>query len=248
VLNELHAQDAELPVRIDIPLWTIAALPHANNQFYLLWGLSQERVGPFNLSTTVPGDTATFQIPWEVVARHGNGPQPVSYVVTGPGTTNENPSGITTVNVIGAVTVVLAPAEFLRLDINGEWSCQSLLIRTPGAIPVLYGEIFIPGDPRLVVGNTVTVTLTIFNDFPALPPGPFTETITSAPLTRDMVDNGFNVQVDYRPFLAQTFYGSAEVTYTSELDTGAIGRGELATEPTGFSNPNSYCDGVEYRP
>ncbi|WP_294734028.1 hypothetical protein [uncultured Pseudomonas sp.] len=248
VLNELHIQDANLPVRIDIPLWDIAALPHANNQFYLLWGASQERVGPFNLSTVVPGATATFEIPWDVVARHGNGPQRVSYLVTGPGTTNENPSGVTTVNVIDAVTVVLAPAEYSRLDVNDEWSCQSLLTRTPGSPPVLYAELFIPGDPRLVVGNTVTVTLTISNDFPGLPAGPFTETITTAPLTADNVANGVNVQVTYRPFLAQVPFGPAEVTYTTEVDTGAIGRGQPAEAYTGFSNPNSYCDGVEFLP
>lgn len=245
VLNELHFDDANLPVRIDIPLWTIAALPHANNQFFLFWGASKERVGPFPLSTTVPGDTATFEIPWDVVARHGNGPQPVSYVVTGPGTTNENPSGITTVDVIDAVTVELLPAEYLRIDVNGEWSCESLLTRTPGSPPVLYAELFIPGDPRLVVNNTVTVTLTIHNEFLGLPPGPFTETITTAPLTADNVANGFNVEVTYRPFLAQVPFGPAEVTYTTVVDTGATGRGLPAAQYTGFSNPNSFCDGIE---
>lgn len=247
VLNELHIEDADLPVRIDIPLWTIAALPNANHQFFLFWGTSKERVGPFSLSTTVPGDTATFEIPWEVVARHGNGFQEVSYVVIGPGTTNENPSGITRVNVIDAVTVVLLPAIFRHLDANGRWSCESLLVRTPGTRPVLYTELFIPADPRLVVGNTVTVMLTLWNHsfipVPPYLPGPFEVTITTPPLTQNDVDNGLIVEVDYRPIVVQSVYGPAEVTYTTVVDTGATGRGQLAGIDTVFSSPHHFCDG-----
>lgn len=247
-LNILRIDDADKPVTIEIPLWTSPALPHANNQFFLFWGASKERVGPFNLSTTTPGGRATFDIPWDVVARHGNGPQPVSYVVTGPGTTNENPSGITTVNVIDAVRVILPAAEYLRLDGLGEWSCPSLRTRQPGSPPVLYGELFIPGDPRLVAGNTVDVTITISNDFPGLPPGPFVLPITTPPLTAAQVLNGFNVEVTYRPFLAQVPFGPCEVTYSTITNTSAVGHGALAIVYTGFSNPDSFCDRVPFVP
>ncbi len=247
-LNTLRIGDADQDVTIVIPLWTIAALPHADNRFFLFWGASKERVGPFNLSTTVPGADATFTIPWAVVARHGNGMQPVSYAVTGPGTTNENPSGVTTVNVIDAVTVIMPPAQYLRLDGLGEWSCESLLTRMPGSPPVLYGQLFIPGDPRLVEGNTVAVTITIRNDFPILPPGPFVLLITTLPLTRANVENGFTVDVTYRPFLTQMPFGACEVTYTTTLEDGVTGRGALAEVYTGFSNPDSYCDRVPFVP
>lgn len=242
-LNTLRIGDANQPVTIVIPLWTIAALPHANNEFYLYWGTSKERVGPFPLSTIVPGADATFTIPWDVVARHGNNMQPVSYSVIGPGTINENPSPVATVNVIDAVTVELAPARFENLEF-GDWTCQSLVQRQPGSPPVLVAILFIPGDVRLVVGNTVDVTITITNQYPGLPTGPFTRTIPTPPLTAADVANGFNVEVIYRPFLAQVPFGPCEVTYTTNVAGGGIGRGEVAEVFTVFSNPDSFCDGV----
>lgn len=242
-LNTLRIGDADRPVTIVIRLWTIAAPPHPGNQFYLYWGASKERVGPFPLSTTVPGEDARFIIPWAVVARHGNNLQPVSYSVIGPGTINENPSPLTTVNVIDAVTVELAPARYENL-IAGEWTCQSLVQRMPGSPPVLAAMLFIPGDVRLVVGNTVEVTVTITNQYPQLPPGPFVEPITTAPLTAADVANGFYVDIIYRPFLAQAPFGPCEVTYTTNVAGGGIGRGRLAEVFTIFSNPDSFCDGI----
>ncbi|MFA5979122.1 MAG: hypothetical protein WC818_12825 [Pseudomonas sp.] len=244
-LNTLRIGDADQPVRIVIPLWDIAALPHAENRFFLFWGLSKERVGPFPLSTTTPGADATFNIPWEVVARHGNGMQPVSYVVTGPGTTNENPSGVTQVNVIDAVTVVLPAAEFLHLDANDEWSCQSLQTRGPGSPPTYYAEVFIPADPRLVAGNSVTVTVTISCEAFGFPPGPFTQDFTYPSLRPEDVTNGFNVEIPYRPFLTQSVLGPCEVTYSTIVNTGATGHSELAEVYTVFSNPDTYCDGMQ---
>ena len=243
-LNTLRIGDANQPVTIVIPLWTVAALPHANNQFVLFWGAAKERVGPFPLSTTVPGEDATFTIPWEVVARHGNGEQPVSYVVIGPGTTNENPSGITTVDVIDAVTVILPAAEFLHLDANDEWSCQSLQTRGVGVPPTLYAELFIPGDPRLVVGNSVTVTVMLWSEAFGFPPGPFTQDFTYPSLSPEDKDNGFIVEIPYRPFLTQSVLGPCEVTYSTIVNTGATGNSELAELYTVFSNPETYCDGV----
>ncbi|MCF4981111.1 hypothetical protein GIW61_22295 [Pseudomonas gessardii] len=242
-LNTLRIGDANQPVTIVIPLWNIAALPHPGNEFYLYWGASKERVGPFPLSTTVPGADATFTIPWEVVARHGNNMQPVSYSVIGPGTINENPSPVTTVNVIDAVTVELAPAEYERLEF-GDWTCLSLAQRMPGSPPVLAAILRIPGDVRLVVGNTVKVTVTITNEYPELPPGPFVLDITTPPLTAGDVANGFNVDIIYRPFLAQVPFGPCEVTYTTNVAGGGVGRGQLAEVYTIFSNPDSFCDGI----
>ncbi|MEX5557429.1 hypothetical protein Q1J45_07625 [Pseudomonas rhodesiae] len=243
-LNTLRIVDAGQPVRIVIPLWTVAVAPHADNRFFLFWGTAKERVGPFTLSTLVPGDDATFTIPWDVVARHGNEIQPVSYVVTGPGTTNENPSGVTSVDVIDAVTVILPPAGFRYLDVNNEWSCLSLVSRGPGIPPTLFAELIIPADPRLVVGNSVTVTVTIYCEAFGFPPGPFTDDFTYPRLSQDDVDNGFIVEIPYGAFLKQSVFGPCEVTYSTDVAVG-VGTGELAEAYTVFSNPASYCDETE---
>lgn len=192
----------------------------------------------------MPGDDATFTIPWDVVARHGNEIQPVSYVVTGPGTTNENPSGVTSVDVIDAVTVILPPAEFRYLDVNNEWSCLSLVSRGPGIPPTLFAELIIPADPRLVVGNSVTVTVTIYCEAFGFPPGPFTDDFTYPRLSQDDVDNGFIVEIPYGAFLKQSVFGPCEVTYSTDVAVG-VGTGELAEAYTVFSNPASYCDETE---
>lgn len=244
-LNTLRISDANQPVRIEVPLWNTAAPPNDTHEVTFLWGASKERVGPFALSTLVPGENAVFSIPWSVVASHGNGMQPVSYVVTGPGTTNENPSGVTTVNVIDAVTVILPPIEILRLDGDGNWSCESLVVRMPGSKPVYDAEIFIPADPRLVVGNVVTVTITITNIHPDFPPDSFTRDFDSVPLSASDVANGFTMPIPYRPFLAQVVLGPGVLTYSTVVDTGATGHGESVEVLTVFSNPSSYCDGEE---
>ncbi|WP_248732673.1 hypothetical protein [Pseudomonas sp. MWU13-2517] len=243
-LNTLRIVDADKPVTIVIPLWTVAAAPHANNRFFLFWGVAKERVGPFNLSTLTPGANATFDIPWDVVDRHGNGTQPVSYVVTGPGTTNENPSDVTDVEVIDAVTVTLQAAQFRHLDVNGEWSCVSLQSRGPGAPPPLFAELFIPADPRLVLNNDVTITVTISSEAFGFPPGPFTQDFTHPSLSQSDVDNGFIFEIPYGAFLKQSPFGPCEVTYSTVVSSGATGNSELAGVFSVFSNPETFCDGT----
>ncbi len=244
-LNTLTIDDADQPVRIVIPLWTIAAVPHPDNRFFLFWGAAKEKLGPFPLSTLTPGADATFNIPWEVVARNGNGNQNISYSVIGPGTTNENPSGVTQVNVEDAVRVVLPAAEFLHLSIDREWTCESLQRRSDGLPPARAAELFIPADPRLVVGNIVTVTVTVTCAAFGFPPGPFTDFFESAALTQKDVEEGFIVDIPYGNFLKQCVFGPCVVTYTTTVNTGGTGHGAEAGVYTEFSSPGSYCDGTE---
>ncbi|OPA90003.1 hypothetical protein BFW86_12605 [Pseudomonas fluorescens] len=242
-LNTLRITHANQPVTVIIPLWTVAALPHALNDIWVEWGASRERAGPFNLGTTTTGDF-TFTVPWGLVANHGNGEDiPVRYIVTGPGTTNENLSLDTLVDVIDAVTEELPAAEFAHLVFD-LWTCGSLL-KDPSPATTSYAEIVIPADIRLAVGNTLTITLVLTNQHSDLPPGPFTLdipiTVEAADLTTDRV-----VRVPYSPFLRQAVYGPCEMTYTTVLSNGATGSGIMAETYTIFSEASSYCDGVQF--
>ncbi|MGY2374914.1 hypothetical protein ACW9IB_10435 [Pseudomonas sp. SDO524_S393] len=242
-LNTLRIAHANQPVTITIPLWTVAALPHGMNDIWVEWGASRERVGPFNLGGTITGDF-TFTVPWSLVVNHGNGLDiPVRYIVTGPGTTNENLSLDTLVDVIDAVTEELDAAEFGNLAF-GLWTCASLRA-DPSPATTHYVEVVIPADTRLVAGNTLTINLTLTNQHPALPTGPFTLavpiTVNTADLTTDRV-----VRVPYRPFLAQAVYGPIEMTYTTVLSSGATGHGAMAEVYTIFSEADSYCDGIAF--
>ncbi|WP_411706362.1 hypothetical protein [Edaphovirga cremea] len=242
-LNTLRIAHANQPVTITIALWTVPPLPHGLNDIWVEWGASHERVGPFNLGGTITGNF-TFTVPWSLVVNHGNGLGiPVRYIVTGPGTTNENLSLDTLVDVIDAVTEELDAAEFGNL-VFGLLTCGSLKA-DPSPATTHYAEVVIPADSRLVAGNTLTITLTLTNQHTALPPGPFTLhipiTVNVADLTTDRV-----VRVPYRPFLAQAVYGPIEMTYTTVLSNGADGHGIKAEVYTIFSEANSYCDGIVF--
>ncbi|OWP71726.1 hypothetical protein CEC48_11660 [Pseudomonas sp. K2I15] len=240
----LREVDANLPVRAEIILWNVPELPAPGLDITVLYGTTEERVGPFPIGTTAPGTLLTFDIPWDVVARHGNGPQIVRYVVTGPGTTNENRSGPTTVNVIDAVSVILNPVQFLRAvdPALNVLDCSSLRQRGAGTPPVLYAEIFMPGDPRLAGGSVVTLTLTLLGVHPEFPPGPFTQDFPHT-LSDDEATNGYTFQIDYRPFLALVVVGTIEASYTVPVAGGATGRG-TPVDGIVIWNPATYCDGV----
>lgn len=232
--------DANQPVRAEIVLWNVPRPPTPDLDITLLYGTTEERVGPFSIGTNGPGATVTFEIPWDVIARHGNGPQIVRYVVTGPRTDNENRSGPTTVNVIDAVSVILNPVQFLHAGAGNIIECSAL--RQRGSPPQYYLEIFMPGDPRLLAGRVVTLTLTLQGIHPDFPPGPFTDDFTHT-LTGDEPTNGYIFQIDYRPFLAQIVVASINATYSVPVAGGALGQGQPA-DGVLIWNSNTYCDGV----
>jgi hypothetical protein len=236
VLLEAHADQQ---VRVDIEPWTVAVLPHAGLSIIFVW--ENERVGPFPVSATA--DPISFFIDWEVVARHGNDLKTIKYLILDPDTTNENESPPTTVDVQDAVVVELAKAQY-RVATPGRWFCSDLITRTPGTPPVLFGEIYVPGDARMAVGVPLTLTLSLTNTFAGLPPGPFPLTITHPSLSQSDIDNGITFEIDYRPYLAQAPRGSCVATYETVLSNGVTGHGELSDIRSTLANTHYFCDGT----
>jgi hypothetical protein len=236
VLLEAHADQQ---VRVDIVPWTVAVLPHAGLSIIFVW--ENERVGPFPVSATA--DPISFFIDWEVVARHGNDLKTIKYLILDPDTTNENESPPTTVDVQDAVVVELAKAQY-RVATPGRWFCSDLITRTPGTPPVLFGEIYVPGDARMAVGVPLTLTLSLTNTFAGLPPGPFPLTITHPSLSQSDIDNGITFEIDYRPYLAQAPRGSCVATYETVLSNGVTGHGELSDIRSTLANTHYFCDGT----
>ena len=232
---------ADQPVRVDIVLWTVAVAPHPGLSIIFLW--EDERVGPFPIGTATGGSTFSFNIDWAVVARHGNDLKTIKYLVLDPATTNENESPATTVDVQDAVTVMLPAAQYVDL-VGTRWSCGSLKTRSAGDPPILYGEVFIPGDTRMALGVPLTLTLSLSNTYAGRPPGPFPLTLTHPALTQNNIDNGLTFEVDYMPYLAQAPTGNCVATYTTVLANGVTGHGTAANVRVGMSNPHTYCDGT----
>lgn len=232
---------ANLPVRVDIVLWTVAVAPHVGLSIIFLW--EDERVGPFPIGTAAGGSTFSFNIDWDVVARHGNDLKTIKYLVLDPATTNENESPSTMVDVQNAVTVELAKAQYLNL-VGTRWGCGSLKTRTPGTPPVLFGEVYVPGDSMMAVGVSLTLTLSLTNTLAGRPPGPFPLMLTHPSLSATDIANGITFEVDYMPYLAQAPTGNCEATYSTVLQNGVTGHGELSDVRVQMSNPHTYCDGT----
>lgn len=231
--------DAGQQVRVDIAPWTVAVLPHPGLSIIFLW--EDERVGPFPVSATA--NPISFFIDWDVVARHGNNMKTIKYLVLDAGTTNENESPPTTVDVQGAVVVELAKAEYV-VATPGRWFCSDLETRTSGTPPVLFGKVYVPGDTRMALGVPLTLTLSLTNTFAGLPPGPFPLTLTHPSLSQSDIDNGITFEIDYQPYLAQAPRGTCVATYETVLRSGVTGHGELSDIRSTLANTHFFCDGT----
>ncbi|MFK7572609.1 hypothetical protein AB9X74_13465 [Pseudomonas sp. Env-17] len=238
----LLPEHADQPVRVDIVLWTVAVAPHPGLSIIFLW--EGERVGPFPITTEEGGDTFSFEIDWDVVARHGNDLKTISYLVIDPDTTNENLSPPTEVDVQDAVTTMLAMPEYVGRNSGNRWNCASLKTRSPGPPPVLYGEVYVPGDTRMALGVPLTLELTLTNTLAGRPPGPFPLTLTHPAITQVDKDNGITFEIDYKGYLDQAPTGNCVATYSTVLSNGVTGRGIPSDTRVGMSNAHTYCDGT----
>lgn len=238
VLLPAHANQQ---VRVDIVLWTVAVAPHPGLSIIFLW--EDERVGPFPIGTAAGGSTFSFNIDWAVVARHGNDLKTIKYLVLDPATTNENESPSTTVDVQDAVVVELAKAQYIAANAT-RWFCSDLKTRTPGTPPVLFGEVYVPGDPRMALGVSLTLTLSLDNTYPGLPADPDPVTKTHLSLTQNDIDNGITFEIDYMPDLAQAPRGTIVATYETVLSNGVTGHGEPSDIRSTLANTHFFCDGT----
>lgn len=232
---------ADQQVRVDIVLWTVAVAPHPGLSIIFLW--EDERVGPFPIGTAAGGSTFSFNIDWAVVARHGNDLKTIKYLVLDPATTNENESQSTTVDVQDAVVVELAKAQYVAAT-AGRWFCSDLKTRTPGTPPVLFGEVYVPGDPRMALGVSLTLTLSLTNTYPGLPIGTFPVTKIHPSLSQPDIDNGITFEIDYMPDLAQAPRGTIVATYETVLSNGVTGHGEPSDIRSTLANTHFFCDGT----
>lgn len=240
----LLPEHADQLVRVDIVLWTVAVEPHPGLSIILLW--EDERVGPFSIGTTAGGDTFSFNIGWEVVARHGNDMKTIKYLVIDPATTNENESPDTEVDVQDAVSVMLPMAQYVdRNASNNRWDCSSLKTRAPGPPPVLYGEVYVPGDERMVLGASLTLELSLFNTHTPFPPGPFPLPLVHTPITQDDIDKGITFQIDYKGYLDKAPLGNCNATYFTVLNNGVTGRGVISNTRVQMGTTHVFCDGSE---
>ncbi|NVZ71275.1 hypothetical protein [Pseudomonas costantinii] len=229
VPNQLTAAHANLPVTVSIVLWTVADLPQAGQFIHLVWSDGTVVQPPFAITTQLPGETITFTIPWSVVAATGNGTQVIQYFVastaTPAATDNRNTAPDTTVNVINAVSLALAPPQYqgvVGTGASAQWTCDSLAAKPQTTPPSFNGNIVVPADSRFVLGQTLTLTVRVFRPRTGPAVEDTTQTFTTT-ITPAIQASGWTCPVPFA-LLKSARLGAAQATSSTPIGN-VIGRG-----------------------
>lgn len=237
--DTLKDVDANLPVNVEVDIWTTGAPPQAGYMINLVRPDGTIIQPPQPIGTLLPGETLKFTIPWSAIEPGGNVKQLFHYIVTGPGTTKPNISPATPVDVIGAITQALPAPVFQRLT-SGEVRCTSL-VDIPGTTPPdHYLELFVAGDTRMVVGRKLTLNAKVFRPRTGTPlvTQPFS---TDVDITDAIRLSGYTFRLPYRALLIYLRIGTLEVTVTTTFADGVVGRG-FASVGGRSVVVNAYCD------
>lgn len=214
--NELNADDVGLPATATVPLYDPIG---ADEQMKLYWGNLSEPVATYEPQTTEnPGDTITFNIAWDDIAKEpGQTDLPVFYTLGKITGGNLQHSVSQAVDVTGALPITFGEPTFP--DAN----------ETTGGTPILncnsyigddhHVRVLIPGNsPLLVGGESVEVTWQGFSDFDGTTAAgdPWTDTRT---ITPEEAKNGYELLVTpYEDHIEPVGpYGSVRVKYEATV-------------------------------
>ncbi|TSD77332.1 hypothetical protein FFI16_013190 [Pseudomonas sp. KBS0710] len=241
----IRANHANNDLTVHIMLWTAADIPTAGQWIHVV-GDDGIAVAPAKqITTELPGDPFTLTIPWPSQLIKRNGKQNIHYFVAAsetPGPTdNLNRAPNTEIEVIDAVMISLAAPQFVRTYGSGPsliWNCDSMGPRPQVTPPDYDGRIFVPGDPRFVLGGTLTLFVRVLS--PRV--NPTINVVESYPqlITPQVKASGFTFTVPFS-FLRQLRLGRVEVTSVAPLEGNISGRGN-ATINARTSLSASYCD------
>jgi len=247
--NKLEFAQANFPVTVRIELWqaTDPIEVPAKDMFLFVEAPDGKIILPYKeLSTELPGEFVSWDIDWSEFQRLGNGRHKFSYFVSPTATptsaTNLNRAAPTEVELLGAVTTPLPAARFVNATTGtfGVWGCPALVAPAPTNWE---GRITVPGDPRMVDGQPLTLELQVFRPrtgTPRLYDQKQSYNVTINPAIRT---NGYTFQIPYAGFLEHAQLGRAEAVYTAPLNNGTLGRG---TAGVNVRSTLSYtrCDNV----
>ncbi|MGU3307548.1 hypothetical protein ACLBW8_14920 [Pseudomonas sp. M5A4_2d] len=246
VPDVLTAAHGNKPITVQIVLWTVQELPQPGQWIHVVGDDGIAVQPPFQITTQLPGDTITFQIPWSAGLIKANGPQNIHYFVaasaTPAATDNVNRAPDTPITVTDAVMVSLAPPQFVRVLGTGPstiWNCDSFGPRPQVTPPNYDGQIFVPGDTRFVLGTTLTLAVRAFTPRTGTPTADQLQTFTT-PITTAVITSGFTFTVPFA-LLKVARLGRVEVTSIAPLTGNVSGRGNAGVNACSVLS-NSYCD------
>ncbi|MGO0705354.1 hypothetical protein [Pseudomonas fluorescens] len=256
--NELLPEHANRPANAHITLWDEAPTPDAEDFFIRLW-YEGELAATRQITGGVAGAPVTppLQIPWALIAKHGNAPpmKQVHYTIDAGLGTNRQQSEVTSVDVQANVQALVMP-EVQDLDLiggdPGVINCTTFRpLNMDGRITVRIppSDLF---EPTMVVrvnwqgysdndGTNPVLASVGFKDSP--------------PLTASMIALGFLVTLD-APFSTlmktihthsgQRLQGAARINYTIQLPTGPLTSSDALHRARSVKTGASptYCDGT----
>ncbi|WLH70767.1 hypothetical protein [Pseudomonas sp. FP2309] len=238
VLNTLNESDAGLPVTVIIPLWTVPP-PMPGQTVTVVRPDGTSILPPQTIGTQLPGEDLTFTIPWSDIEPGGNTVQNFRYIVESLTTSNPNLGPSTAVTVINAVTQALPPPVFRRLQ-SGQLTCSSLGPLPQSTPPDYFAQVFVAGDPRMVVGQMLNLTVRVYR--PRV--GPVVEEnqdVFPQMITEAIRLTGFTFTIPFRPLIITARLGVAVATVSTMFAGGVIGRGTVTVNARSVLS-QSYCD------
>jgi len=245
VPDVLTADHANKPITVQIVLWTAPETPKAGDWIHMVGNDGIAVLPPFQITTQLPGDLITFQIPWDAGLIKANGPQTIHYFVassaTPAATDNVNRAPDTPITVTDAVMIALAPPQFVRVSTgqNIQWFCDSFGPKPQVTPPNYDGQIFVPGDPRYVLGATLTLAVRVFTPRTGTPTADQIQTFTTT-ITPAVIASGFTFTVPFA-LLKVARLGRVHVTSIAPLTGNVSGRGNAGVNARSVLS-NSFCD------
>ena len=226
--NVLRFPQAGNTAFAEIVLWTGSDAPAQGMWIHVVRPDGTLVTPPYPITTEVSGQTIRVPVAWSNIEAGGNGVQNFHYFVAStPAPTaddNRNDSAPTAVQVLGAVTTSLPAPQFsgaVGSGASNQWNCDSLVI-VPVATPKTFqGRIVVQGDPRMVLGQQLTLALRIFRPRIGTPIFDNTQTY-SVLITPAIIASGHTFLVPFS-FLVNARLGRAEVVITAPLAGNTLG-------------------------
>ncbi|SFX30538.1 hypothetical protein SAMN03159316_1524 [Pseudomonas sp. NFR02] len=253
--NELLPEHANRPANAYITLWDEAPTPDAEDFFIRLW-YEGELAATRQITGGIAGAPVTppLQIPWALIAKHGNAPpmKQVHYTIDAGLGTNRQESEVTSVDVQANVQSLAMP-EVRHLELfggpPGVINCNTIRpLNTDGNVIV-----FIPPSRLFEEFMVVRVDWKGYSDNAG------TTEVTAAagfkdspPLTPAMISLGFEVNLGpfstimklIQPHQGTRLMGAARINYTIQLTSGPLTSSDalhLSRSIKSGANP-TYCD------
>ncbi|MEW5715921.1 hypothetical protein AB1462_26640 [Pseudomonas sp. SB113] len=235
--NVLPEDDFGNDAELTLVLWE-QPLPAPGIIITPYWGDMAHPLTPQTLSTEGPGATLTFIVPWEVIRAVGNGLISVFYTLSWltNGNIQRSPPQIVTVR---ANQVVLEAPTFIK--VTTPMACTDLEVVTREAV------IRIPGNTvYFKEHDQIRLEWQIFSNVAGTTPlgDPFV--FMSAPLTPDMVANGFNMKIGpYMTVVRPCARNSVDIHYFVDVPSEGPVKSQRGFTTTRFANLGGlFCEEI----